>query len=263
MIRVVTTTSAKGFEEYGHRMVSTFSRYWPREIQLSFYIEDMDSNVLARYKNVRVHQFPRWFYDWKARYKDSADANGRDQKRNREGRPYDFRRDCVKFAHKVAAVTDLGRSMDDGLLIWMDGDTLTHQPISEDWLYRLFPGDGYMAWLGRKRGHPECGFLMFRCWHPSHFLYMDEMRRIYESGDIFDVSETHDSFIFQHVALKGMKRGWLPEPYNLSGAAAVYHHPFVHCELGSRLDHAKGARKKHGRTPRVEIGRRRGESHWR
>lgn len=268
MIRVVTTTSKAGFEEYGRKMLDTFERYWPPEIKLLFYNEDLDESTFQRYeRNVIVKGFPRWFRDWKESHKGGADANGRDPKRNRDGRPYDFRRDCVKFAHKVAAVTDAGLGMDDGLLIWMDGDTLTHQAISEDWIYRLFPAiggqDGYMAWLARRRGHPECGFLMFRCWHPAHKPYMTEMRRIYESGDVFAVSETHDSFIFQHVALKAIKKGWLPEPFNLSGPTGMmYHHPFIHCELGSRLDHAKGARKKHGRTPRVEVGMRRREAHW-
>ncbi len=263
MIRVVTTTSKKGFEEYGHRMVSTFDRYWSRDIRLSFYIEDMDTADLARYRSVDVCRFPRWFNDWKERYKDAADPNGRDPNKNRDHRPYDFRRDCVKFAHKVAAVTDAGLDMDDGLLIWIDGDTLTHASVDAEWLYRLFPGeDKYLAWLARNRGHPECGFLMFRCWHDVHLRYMKEMRRIYESGDVYDLSETHDSFVFQHVTLKGIKKGWMPQPHNLAGAASIYHHPFIHCELGSRLDHAKGARKKLGRTSKVEVGGRRREAHW-
>lgn len=267
MIRVVTTTSKAGFNEYGKKMLDTFERYWPPEIKLLFYNEDLPDETFHRYKkNVSMQHFPGWFYRWKSSWANVADANGRDPKKNREGRPYDFRRDCIKFSHKVAALTDAALDMDDGLLIWMDGDTLSHQPISEDWIYSLFPAldkeDRYMAWLARRRGHPECGFLMFRCWHPAHHRYMTEMQRIYETGDIFKVSETHDSFIFQHVAIRAMKEGWLPEPYNLSGQAMIFHHPFVHCELGSRLDHAKGARKKHGRTPRVEVGMRRREAHW-
>ena len=52
MIRVVTTTSKKGYEEYGHRLLRTFDRFWPRDIKLYFYSEDIPSADLPAVERV-------------------------------------------------------------------------------------------------------------------------------------------------------------------------------------------------------------------
>lgn len=263
MIRVVTTSSKKGYEEYGHRLLRTFDRHWPKDIKLLFYSEDIPEGSLPGYKNVVYRQIPEWYTRFKQTYQNIPDASGLDVKQNRERRTYDFRRDCLKFGHKVAALTDAASRMGEDLLIMIDADTLSHAKIDAEWLLSLFPTDTYMAWLHRDRGYPECGFMMFKCWRPEHETFMKRMREIYESGEIFTLSETHDSFVFQHVVLRGIKQGWITMPHNLSGKASKYHHPFVHSELGSRLDHAKGARKKNGRTSPVEVRQTRREAYWR
>lgn len=264
MIRLVTTSSKKGYDEYGHRMLKTFDRYWPKaDLKLYFYSEDIPRDHLPNIKNVVYRDIPTWYTKFKARHATNADAVGRDRRKNRERREYDFRRDCLKFGHKVAALTDVADQTGEDLLIMIDADTLAHSNVDAEWLYGLFPTDTYMAWLHRDRGYPECGFMMFKCWRPEHKPFMTQMREIYESGKIFELNETHDSYVFQQIALRGIAQGWLTTPHSLSGKASRYHHPFVHSELGSRLDHAKGARKRHGRTSKVEVKNMRREAYWR
>lgn len=258
----ITTCSAKGWAEYGHRMVDTFARFWPADVSLTVYTEGFK---LPSAPNVIEAHFPPWFTRWKQRHAHNADAHGRLKIRNRRGREYDFRRDCVKFAHKVAAITDASEGLDADQVLWMDADVLTHEPVDHAWLGRLFPFavPGYMAWLERTRVYPECGFMIFRPRDPMHARFMARFRDVYESDQVFAMSETHDSFVLAELVRKAVREAWFPTPYNLSGEAKTSHHPFVFSSLAERLDHAKGSRKAHGRTPSIELNGRRDEAHWR
>jgi hypothetical protein len=244
-------------------MVETFARFWPSDIDLLLFTEGFTAPAAP---NVYGLEFPRWFVDWKARHEAVPDAHGRDPKRNRKRKSaYDFRRDCVKFAHKVAAITAGARARDCDIMVWMDADTLTHVPVDERWLRGLLfkRSDSYLAWLDRRRLYPECGFLLFNCRHSAHVRFMTRLQDLYNSRRVFDLPETHDSYVIQWLVLQCVAEGWMPEPIGLSGPAAASHHPFPLSELGSRLDHAKGPRKSYGRTPRFEVGGKRSEPHWR
>lgn len=253
-IYVTTTCSAKDWDQFGRRCVETFIRYWPKDCILTVYTEGFK---LPKADNVVEAHFPRWFLDWKERHLHNSDAHGLDVKRNRRGRSYDYRRDCVKFSHKVAAICDSVPFMsnDDDLFIWMDADILTHEVIDEAWLRDLFPS-GWMAWLDRTRYYPECGFMMWRSQNCLRFFEL--LQNVYIGGQVFRLLETHDSYVIEQI----VKTCGFPMPHSLSGPVArTAHHPFVLSRLGERLDHAKGRRKLTG-TPRCEVGGR-SEKYWR
>lgn len=256
----ITTCSAEGWRQYGHRMVETFRQFWPADAELLVFVEGFDCPAASKVTGV---EFPQWFIEWKERHAFNQDAHGLDRRRNRPGRPYDFRRDCVKFAHKVAAVTAGATMRDCDILVWMDADTLTHQPVDEAWLRGMLPDKSYMGWLNRQRLYPECGFLLFNCRNMAHGRFMKELRSIYESDRVFRLPETHDSYVIQRLVQHCVAAKWMPEPVGLSGAGSNSHHPLPISELGSRLDHAKGPRKNYGRTPRHEVAGKRKEAHWR
>lgn len=241
-------------------MLGTFAKMWPGDIKLLFYRED--HRDLPSFKNVEYRELPDWHYRWKARHKDHPDAHGRNPKRNRRGRGFDFRRDCVRFSHKVAALTDAAAGINEGWLIWYDADIVTHERVDREWLLSLVPRERYLSWLARRNSHPECGFMIFRAYLPQHKIFMAEMRRIYESDDVFKENETHDSYIFQKVAERLEAAGQMESPFNLSGEHCRTHHPFVACRLGERLDHLKGRRKGLGRSPEGTTNKRRKEPHW-
>jgi hypothetical protein len=252
--RVVTTIHAAGWEAYGRRMAqSVLERWAPEALPLMVYAEDFDPEPMA---GLEVRRLPAWLDAFKARWGCDHRANGQ----TGEGYRYIF--DAVKFAHKVAALTDAAAQLDDGVLIWLDADTFTHAPVDAAWLDGLGLGDGYIAWLDRLRSHPECGFVMFRCDHPYHQTFMARFRELYETGEVFGLRETHDSFVLQHLALAKHANGKIPPPVSLSGWAVRTTHPFANGPLGSRLDHMKGPRKQEGRSRPRDLVRPRDEAYW-
>jgi hypothetical protein len=241
-ITVITTFGPRQYEEYAKRMIDTFAEYWDESIKLVFYT---DEYIPPLPESVEVRQFPAWFAPWRERHGNSEDAHGCDQARNRAKRTYDFRRDCVRFSFKVAALTDL--TLQPDLLIWMDADIITFKPVDVQWLLEAVrPRPTWMSWLDRKRLYPECGFMAFDCNNPVTTEFRTALLDIYESDRVFSLAETHDSYVIQQVVNIGSWRA----PRSLNNSAGIsLHHPFPVIELGKRLDHLKGRRKIMPKSP--------------
>lgn len=234
-------------------MAESFLARWPEEAKpLTIYAEDFDIDM----PGVEVRRLPAWMAEFKQKHRNVPAYNGW-----RNGQ-YDYRFDAVKFAHKVAAVTDFGLSLDDGVMIWLDADVYTHADVTVDWLEGLFPEPAYLAWLDRYNSHPECGLVMYRASHPYHHLFMESYRNLYTSGDLFRLEETNDCTALRHVVLAKMLKGKIAAPVSLSGDKG-WHHPFVSGPLGAKMDHLKGPRKQEGRSRKRDMKQPRTEEYWR
>lgn len=233
----VTTFNAEGLELYGRRMMETFSRFWPTEVELRVYSEGWGGGVDL------ISASP-WLKDFKERHK---------------GRAYrDFRWDAVCFSHKVAAVCAADSSADADVLIWIDGDVTTHGFIQETDLTALAPvGNEWIAWLNRAKMYPECGFYMLNRRHPRHTEMMKSFETMYSEDRLFGLPEFHDSFVLEQV----VKQAGV-ETKSLSGSGVNTSHPLVNGPLSRWLDHAKGPRKIAGRTPRAERKIKDGIAYW-
>src|SRR5262249_15481656 len=121
----------RGWNESGRRMVESFVQLWPEEAKpLVIYAEDFTPPDMP---GIEVRRLPAWLAVFKDKWGRVPPASGR-----RTG-SYDYRFDAVKFSHKVAALTDLGLELSEGVMIVVDADTLTHEPVTTDWLAGLFP----------------------------------------------------------------------------------------------------------------------------
>lgn len=244
----VTTCSAAGWKEYGQRMVESFHEFWPADVGLLIYSEDE--------LPVPTVQMPNWLPLFKARHIDDVRAHGL------RGPRYDFRWDCVKFAHKVAAVTDAASKLDDGVLIWLDADIVTHALISEEWLTSLLPEGPYIGWLDRAHSFPECGFYMLRCSHRWHQKIMRKLAELYQNDQVFNCRETHDSFVLQKLITEWKSSGSITV-HSLSGdVGRSTTHPLVNSPLAACLDHLKGPRKAEGRSRQGDLLVPRAEKYW-
>jgi hypothetical protein len=250
--RCVTTCNEFGWRESGERMARSFLRNWPAEASLTVYAEDFCPSV----PDLAVRRLPAWLDEFKARHAKNEAANGR------VNALYTYRQDAVKFAHKVAALTDFGLCLDDGVLIWLDADTFTHSPVTAQWLDGLFPQPSYIAWLDRLGNHPECGMVMYRPGHRAHRTFMQRLAWTYYSDEVLGYKETHDSFILQELVDDAVRHREIEPPVSLSGEAKGWHHPFVAGPLGACMDHCKGARKHTGRSHRSDLKQPRIEPYW-
>jgi hypothetical protein len=231
-------------------MAQSFLANWPSSIPLTMYAEDFWPDI----DGVEVLELPEWLNTFKSQ---NAARNG--------VRPqwYDYRFDAIKFSHKVAALTDFALELTDDILIWIDADVITHSPMSEEWLKSLFPNYAYLAWLDRANAHPECGFMMFRCSHSYHRQFMEALRNLYTTGELFKLREHHDSFALQHLVGAKVAKGKIPPPASLSGDGKRTSHPAINGPLGAIIDHCKGPqRKENGRSSRRDLIRQRSEPYW-
>jgi hypothetical protein len=203
-----------------------------------------------------VRRLPAWLTEFKARHAANSRAHGLI-----DGN-YDYRYDCVRFAHKVAAVTAAALTLKADVLIWADADLITHAPVDKNWLMKLFPPGPYIAWLDRDRHYPECGFYMLRCGHPSHLEVMTRWQQLYETDAVFELGETHDSHVLHEVILAAEREG-LVTTISLSGEGRKHSHPLINGPLGTRLDHLKGPRKVLGRSQATDLMMPRLEKYWR
>jgi hypothetical protein len=250
---VITTCHEAGWQQYGRRMVETFDQFWPADVPLYFYAEDFEPD----HSRPVIRRLPAWLTEFKARHAENPRAHGL------IAGTYHTRQDCVRFAHKVAAVTDAALNLQAEILIWADADIVTHTPVNTDWLTSLFPQGPYIAWLDRTSRffHPEGGFYMLRCDHPVHRELMTRWQQLYETDAVFELTDTDDCFSLQHVILAAEREG-LIATHSLSGKARDHGHPLINGPLGARLDHLKGPRKELGRSQTSDLITPRSEEYW-
>lgn len=233
-VLAVSTFNAEGLALYGRRMMESFRQNWP--IPLRVYSEGWEGDV-------DLLAASPWLADFKARH---------------AGRAFrDFRWDAVRFAHKVAAVCHAARE-DIDYLIWVDGDTFTHSPVTMADLRKMLPEGGqWIAWLDRTMAYPECGFFVLNCKHPQHERLIGTFEAMYAEDRLFSLPEFHDSYVLEQV----VKASGVAT-MSLSGAARKTSHPAINGPLGAFIDHMKGQRKTSGRTPARERVMPGGGAYW-
>lgn len=259
-VAVVTTFSAAGWSEYAKRMVTSFDKYWPREVNLHVYPDDPstplppsdrifkhDNDLSAKDRFLRRYTAPRFS--------------------GRVGEGYNYRFDVRKFCHKPFAVHDFAHFKDCGgydWMIWLDADTITHHPVTRSHIDRMTPDNVDVLYLGRQDKYSECGFYALRLPHALPFV--DQFIDFYTKGSFKNEAEWHDSFLFDR-AMDRVKADEASEvqfwsltnfPRRKGGG-----HPFINSFLGEIMDHHKGNRKRAGRPRSGDLHVEHTADYWR
>jgi hypothetical protein len=251
IFHVVTTCSKIGYDQYGKRMLDSLREFWPTNVGVTLYSEDVADAVAL----------PEWLHAFKRRHAGNKAANGKGSHARFLGQ-YNYRFDAVRFAHKTAAVIDAAERMtadrSADILIWIDADTVTHAPVTIEFLRKLAPErDQDIAWLWRTKTYPECGFYMLNLTLPSVANLIREWKTLYTADTLFHLPEWHDSYVLKEL-IKSLNCHWA----TLSGDASNTSHPFVNGPLGAVMDHMKGARKAMGHSKSSDFKTPRGEAYW-
>lgn len=206
-IAVITTFPNSSWEVYGRKMIDSYVKYWPAEIPLMIQLDDntlyeqVDA-MLRPQDGITVGPTP----DHEAFIKRNA---GKDH-------PTDYRKQAVRFCHKVFAIkrtldaindfkaaTIEGKEPPPRYLVWMDADVITTRPVTMDEIKACLPNDGdAVAYLGRKDwDHSECGWLAFDLESRGDKL-IEATTEEYISDQVFEWEQWHDSFVWDRMILK-------------------------------------------------------------
>ena len=157
-----------------------------------------------------------------------------------------------RIAHDLLQhhVSWLNAAQQQGLL---DADIRCLKPFAAADLMTFFPDQQQiMSYLGRDAFPPEnpyseCGFLGFNPRHPETRNYLNRVKAVYTTGEIFSLTQRHDCWVWDRTREEFEARA--NEFKNISGPAAGLDHPFINTGLGKFFDHLKGpARKAAGKS---------------
>jgi len=261
---VVTTFHQPGLEQYGQRMIDTFEQFWPAEVDLIVLAENCTPRTTR--PNTRVVNLLEASPDLRAfieRHKDNPLAHGRAGPPEVFNPKKQFRWDAVRFCYKVFAKSVAADMIDSGWMIWIDADTITHSPVSLQFLGNVCPHNAFVSYLGRgEKYHSECGWVAYNLDAPECRQFIRDFVYMYNTDRIFQEREWHDSYIFDVIRKQFQGRckfhnlnpSW--EDKGLAG------HPFINSELGKYMDHVKGERKKEGHSKPKEVVLHQDHPYW-
>jgi hypothetical protein len=261
---VVTTFNADGLKQYGQRMIDSFEKFWPDQVDLVVCKENCEPRITK--SNVKVYDLLQLSSPLNAfiqRHRNNPLAHGLagppevfDIRKN-------FRWNAVRFSYKIYAISLVANYTSNGWLIWLDADTVTHSPIQMTDLENLCPQDAMIGYLGRgEKYHSECGWVAYNLDHPATRNFIQDLRSMYDTDRIFELPEWHDSYVWDVVRHRYKDQHKF---YNLTltmpkpGRAG---HPFINSGLGQFMDHLKGSRKQEGRSRPKDLVIPRPESYW-
>jgi hypothetical protein len=157
---------------------------------------------------------------------------------------YSFRQTWRRFSYKVQAQCEHyeKHKHTHTHMIWLDADVRQLTVISDQDLMTLLPHDDDMiTYLGRgDHQHPETGWIAYNFEHTRCREFFDRLKEIYVTGEIFDLAQWHDAWVWNHVCEElGVQRKNLCEEPARMGEA------FGRSSLQTWYEHRKGPRKYH------------------
>ena len=203
MVKFVTSFSADGFKRYARKMLLSVIENWKDDLKLIAYYHDFTDDLVKElpksdkieYRNLDNIQDMK---NYKQLMKLHDGTEG--------GKiPYNWRMDAIKWCNKVYALTDLSLEIGEqeargGWLIWLDADTVTTKPFSEERVLRLFKKGAELVHLGRKDiDYSETSFIAFNLDYQSPHYLLADLRGCYDIGEVTAYREWHDGFIFERL----------------------------------------------------------------
>ena len=201
MINFVTSLNEDGLRLYGLRMLNSVAEHWNRKnLRLTCYYHDFDINMynVPRPSNIEYRNLNdvKDMLEYRERYKKH---NGIFDK------VYDYRRDAIKWCHKVFAMTEFAFEMAEtsvkpGWMIWIDADTVTTKTFSQSSIKKYLNNKCSIVYLGRSEiDYSETSFTAFNLNRENPLMLLADLRGAYVSGEVLGYREWHDGFIFERL----------------------------------------------------------------
>ena len=191
----ITTFSRDGYELYGHRMVDTWLKFWPKDFKLMVYVEDFS---LTEFDRRLISVDLNDSCPGLIKFKENSLCMLKNSVEKRETRRI---QKTVKWSHKVYAMDHALKNIKDEFIIFLDGDSYTVNPVNEN-LPSMLIEDHLMAVHFERLDaglHFETGLIIFNSSHTQRDLLSDIFTSGYDNLEIYNMSKTWDGFWFAHL----------------------------------------------------------------
>lgn len=228
---VVTSFSSEGAELYGRRCVASLVEHWRMPV-----VAYVDEPMTLAGADVRLTSTIPGI-DCRRALPETGRPNG--------WKPTNYTWNAAKFSVKPFVWLDAAQRLGDGLLIWVDGDTVATKPLPDG---GIAMGDAAVAYLGRGSMHPETGCVLFRI--PDALPLLERCVDLYVRGGFRHLQDGWtDCHVFR-AALQAadmldirhrsrdMTSHLMPNSWRSSIDAMAL------SPIGHYLTHLKGARKR-------------------
>jgi hypothetical protein len=226
-IRIVSTFSDNGFEEYGKNFVEGCKRLIGKDIEVVLYIDNASIKPTENVKIVNLEKTIPQIAEFKKRNSHRTGFK-------------DFRWDGVRFCYKSYVMCHAAKDPGVDILIWLDADTGFQAGITPQYLSSFLPNDKFVGYLGRK-GAPETGFLIFNLRHPIASQFFSKYEWYYNSDELYKLEQYHDAWIFQELRNEFEEKG--STDFTSITVAGELKNPFD-ATFKNYMVHYKGSRKE-------------------
>lgn len=245
-IAVITTFPSNMYQVYAKDMIESFVKYWPAEIPLLVQLDD--DLVLSEVQKILRPQ-DACAVGWTKEHLEFVQRN------KAQDHPTDYRKQTTRFCHKVFALhraltaARAEKEKPPRYLIWLDADTITTRPVAIEEIEQCLPKEAAVSYMGRVDWpHSECGFLAFDLQKEGD-IWIDVWHGMYIADEVLKLSETHDSWVFDHIR----KSKDAPKAMNLTegkpGMDIWPHSPMGKWSVHKKGPVAKGIPVQPMRTP--------------
>tara|TARA_E500000178_G_scaffold50112_2_gene45531 strand:- start:4500 stop:5348 length:849 start_codon:yes stop_codon:yes gene_type:complete len=231
----ITTFNKDYYDSMANKMVETYLQFWPDNIPLYCYTEDMKLPISSH----------------KLKELDVYEACGKPLQEYLDYIGTHFSRG---FAYKAFSWIHACRNIDADTIIYLDADSVTYRDITQEWLEQQCPIDNIAAYMGvtMNKGkyagsniqHADTGIYWFNTKHNYAETFVNRYEDIYLSRSVNDRNrfpKPNDAYVFADCVIDAINNGVSVVDFHPQRTA---HSPLKETVLGKYFRHFKGARKK-------------------
>lgn len=224
-IEVITSFNRRYYDTIGYACVESWLKYWPEDLTLTCYVEDMS---LPEQK--RIRQIP--FTELGLEYEQFQQSDESDRTKT--------------FSKKAYSVIHAFENSTADLIIWVDADVVTKQALPKELLTSLCSNAQLAAFMSVDHDgwfSAETGIFAVNTRHPNFKQFADRYRERYNKHIKHDLRRFYDGEVFGAV-VKEFGR----DPYNAAMNDLCVNvkgrTPLKFTELGIYLHHHKSKHAK-------------------
>jgi len=226
-IEVITSFDQTYYDMIGYACVDTWLQYWPEDLILTCYVENMTLP-----ENQRLRQIP--FEKLGTSYVQFQQSDESDRVKT--------------FAKKAYSVIHAFENSTADLIIWLDADVITKQALPKEILESLCSKKQLAAYMAVDHDgwySAETGIFAVNTRHSEFKKFAARYRERYDNHIKSDLRRFYDGEVFGAVAKEFRAQPHQSEMNDLCGKfTKAYKTPLKHTELGIYLHHHKSKHAK-------------------